>query len=170
MIKAFKGLSIKIVDGEPVLYSPSVTDYEWVRGENTAIGYSDGESGGGFYALKSDKGKVANYIGSGVLCELLMWGKYTEGELGYKSEKAAVNAIFIPSVKPIPVETLFRLADRYGVPLVKADGAAYNIICNLRTENLIREGKLPLVRAQREYRKQWSWMEDKDHRYEKIRR
>jgi len=169
MKKGYKGLSLKKENhlsnnGEYRLFSPS-QKFIWSPGENTAIFCGDIEdSSGGFYALKINSSELTGYGNRGLICELLMFGKVIEGEEGFKSEKAMINLIFIPTIKPIPLEALYKLSDYYHAPLMKAEGRLYDAICYLRRENLLKEGKLPLIQSQRNYRKQWSWMEDTEHR------
>lgn len=168
MIRGYKGWDIKTVGGTPMLVSPS-TGFLWTPGENTAQAADteadiEAEHNYGFYALKYGHLELVHYGSGGIIGEVILWGRVVEGEGGYKAEKAMVSALFIPSIEPVKTEVLYQLAKIYSVPLVKATGGFYKFICDARNKVLKERGKLPIVDAQEQYRRDWDWMEDRDHR------
>lgn len=165
MLRGYRGWKVKTINDEPTLVSPSYlmgdVQYVWAPGENMAqckncILDLGEDCNCGLYALKSPEPDLTHY-GSDIVGEVLLWGKIIEGELGYRAKRAMVSMLLLPAVSPLPEEVLNRLSERYNAPMVKAEGQILKAITKVRTERMIKLGRLKYIAGMRLYEKDWGW-------------
>lgn len=166
----YRGWKIKTINNEPTLVSPSYfqvsedykSQYVWAPGENVAQCEACGSGLNktchcGLYALKSPNPDLVHYRPD-IIGQVLIWGSIIEGDLGFRAKKAIVSLLFLPSVYPLPEETLIVLSNRYNAGLVRAEGKILEAISRARKDILINQGKLQVVAAQEIYKRDWGWV------------
>ena len=170
MLRGYRGWTVRNINGEPVLESPSHSGsnrYLWAPGENIARcgNCSDIPSEDclcGIYSLKSPVRDLVSYQPD-IIGEVLVWGKIVEGELGYRSSHAMVSLFLLPSVEVLTEEWLDKLSYRYNAQLVKAKGDILAAITRSRRNLLIKRGKLKYVAGIEQFKKDFEWMNKREY-------